>query len=67
MHNCRFSEAYNSWKGCRCSKMAKGRKNMATKKVKQILEQCRAVAIEGKLITVAILKQRQRKLSARYL
>ena len=52
MNNCRFLEAYNSWKGCGCSRMTKGRKNMATKKVKQNLEQCRAVAVEGEPIDV---------------
>ena len=40
---------------------------MATKEVKQNLEQCSAVAVEGEPIAVAIVKQRQRKLSARNL
>ena len=40
---------------------------MATKKVKQNLEQYRAVAVEGEPIAVAILEQQQRKLSVGYL
>ncbi|KAK9211920.1 hypothetical protein WN943_001298 [Citrus x changshan-huyou] len=47
--------------------MAKWRKNMATKEVKQNLEQCSAVAVEGEPIAVAILEQRKRKLSTGYL
>ena len=34
------------------------RKNMATKEVKQNLEQCSAVAVAGANIAVAILEQR---------
>ena len=40
---------------------------MATKEVKQNLEQCSAVAVEGEPIAVAILEQRKRKLSTGYL
>ena len=40
---------------------------MAIKEVKQNLEQFRVIAVAGATITVAILEQRQRKLSAGYL
>ena len=40
---------------------------MATKEEKQNLKQWRAVVVAGATIAVAILEQRQRKLSAGYL
>ena len=40
---------------------------MVIKEVKQNLEQCSVAVVEVELIVVAILEQRQRKLSAGYL
>ena len=40
---------------------------MATKELKQNLEQCSVVVIAEATITVTILEQQQRELSARYL
>ncbi|GAY47401.1 hypothetical protein CUMW_104290 [Citrus unshiu] len=51
------AKAYNSWKECRCNRLAKRRKNMATKELKQNSEQCSAIAVARATIAVAILEQ----------
>ena len=51
-------------KGCWDIRLARRRKNMATKEVKHNREQCSIIAITEATIAVAILEHRRRKLSS---